>query len=202
MAFLAAIPAAIGAAGAAAGAAAGGLSLTSMLGIATSLVSAVGALAAGNAQASAYKMQALGAIVEGNQRALEYRRQGNQVLQKVIETQSNVAARAAAGGIDPFSGSAGALGEYALAKGTDEFIYAQDNAKMSILSGQANAAGYRSAASSARTMGLLNAAGSVIGGAARAASIGGPGGFSVPSLQPSLSSIAVTPTAFGFGRNV
>jgi hypothetical protein len=188
MAFLAAIPALIGAAGAAVG----GLSLTGMLGIAGSLVSAFGSIAAGNAQASAYKMQGMSALIEGNQRALEYRRQGNQVLQKILETQANVSARAAAGGIDPFSGSAGALSEYALAKGTDEFIWAQDNATMSILSGQANQAGYRSAASSARSMGLINAAGSVIGGFAKAASIG------VPSTPASAATMSPYATNTGF----
>lgn len=185
MAFLAAIPAALAAGAGAVGTAAAGLSFSSILGIVGSAVSAVGSIAAGNAQAQAYKMQATSSLIEGNQRALEYRRQGNQVLQKILETQASVAARGAAGGIDPYSGSAGALSEYALAKGTDEFIYAQDNAQMAILGGQANAAGYRSAASSARSMGLINAAGSLIGGIAKANSIGGG---TTPSLQPQIYS--------------
>lgn len=183
MAFLAAIPAALAGAGAAAGAAAGGLSLSGILGLVGTAVSAIGSIAAGQAQAQAYKMQAMSSLIEGNQRALEFRRQGNQVLNKILETQASVAARGAAGGIDPFSGSAGALSEYALAKGTDEFIFAQENAQMAILSGQANAAGYQSAASSARTMGLLNAVGSVAGGIAKAASIGVPTG-GTKSFEP------------------
>lgn len=143
-----------------------------MLGLVSTAVSAVGSLAAGAAQSQAYKMQAMSSLIEGNQKALEFRRQGLQVLNKIQETQASVNARAAAGGIDPFSGSSDALGEYALAKGTDEFIYAQENAAQAILSGQANAAGYRSAASSARTMGLLNAVGSVAGGLFKVNSIG------------------------------
>lgn len=187
MAFLAAIPAAIGAA-------AGGLSFTSIIGLATSVLGGIGSIMAGQAQAQAMQMQAMSSIIQGNQAAIEYRRQGTQVLQKVLETQSTVAARAAAGGIDPFSGSAAALGEYALSKGTDEFNWAQENARMAILSGQANAAGYRAAASAARTQGFINAAGSILGGIGKVASIGGP---STPSLAPSLQPVTyATNTGF------
>lgn len=201
MAFLAPIAGLAGAVGGAASAVGG---ISTVLGLVGTVVSAVGTLAASSAQASSYKLAATQAMIEGQSRALEYRRQGNQVLRKVLETNASINARGAAGGIDPFSGSAGALSAYAFEQGEEEFTLATQNAEMAILGGQANAASYRSAAASARTMGLINAAGTVIGGLAQASRIGGAPTASAgtrPALAPTFGP-AVTPTAFGFGRGV
>ena len=216
MSFLAAIPAALGGIAGAAG------GLSTALGLVGTVISAVGSIAAGSAQAAAanqqaqaYTIQARQSLIEGTARSLEYKRQGVQVMEKVLQTQGTIRARAAAGGIDPFSGSAGALTDYAMEKGQDEIILATEGAEMAILAGQANSAGYlaaaagaRDAARSARTMGLINAAGTVVGGLAKAFSIGGAPAAarigSVPSLATPLGPPIgpVSYTAFGFGRNV
>lgn len=199
MAFLA--PIAAGVAGAANGAASAIGGISTALGLIGTVVSAVGQISAANAQAQSYQLAATQAMIEGNARALEYRRQGNQVLRKVLETNATINARGAAGGIDPFSGSAGALSAYAFAEGEDEFTLATENAQMSILGGQANAASYRSAAASARQMGLINAAGTVIGGLAQASRIGGPSSASA-ATRPALAPTLVSSPRLGFASPI
>ncbi len=176
---IAAVGSAIGIGGTAAattGAAAGilgtGITLSQVMtgiGLLGSAVSAVGQYSQGQAMAAANKLQATNAIIEGNRQAMEYQRQGIQVLSRTAETDAMIKARAGAGGIDPFSGSAGALSDYAFLKGADEYTFASENATSAILAGQANAASYRAAASSASRSGLFNAI-ATVGSAALTAS--------------------------------
>lgn len=165
---------AIGSAGAAVGSAVGGLSLWQGLGLVGSFVSAIGSINQANAQADAYRLQATNAIIQGNQQSMEYQRQGIQVMRKVQETESTIRARAAAGGIDPFSGSAGTLGDITFARGGDEYQWARDNAQMAIFSGKANSAAMMTAASNAQTAGYYNAGGSLLMGFGQLAKTGGP----------------------------
>lgn len=172
------------------------------LGLLGSAVSGVASYSAGQQQAEAYKLAATSAIIEGNQKALEYQRQGIQVMNRTMETNATIRARAAAGGIDPFSGSAGQIGDWSFAKGVDEYNWARDNASAAILSGESSAAGYRIAASNAASTGTINAVGSLLMGAARFGGVGGATGVATGS-KSLLSPIGpVTPTAFGFARNV
>ena len=127
---------------------------------------AAGAASAGTA--SAYEMQATNAIIEGNQKAIEYRRQGNQVLTKTLESEAMIRAKGGAGGIDPFSGSMQTLADYAWNKGADEYYWAQENVQFAKNMGEANAAGFRSAASSARSAGMSNLIGGGLMGFAKA----------------------------------
>ena len=113
-------------------------------------------------------MQATNAIIEGNQKAIEYRRQGNQVLTKTLESEAMIRAKGGAGGIDPFSGSMQTLADYAWNKGADEYYWAQENVQFAKNMGEANAAGFRSAASSARSAGMSNLIGGGLMGFAKA----------------------------------
>lgn len=142
------------------------------LGLVGTGVSAMAQLNSGQNQAAAYRLAATNALIEGNQRALEYKRQGNQVLARTIETDALIRAKAGAGNIDPFSGSAGALSDYAFMKGVDEYSLAQENARFSVLQSASNASSYRMAASSALTAGQQSAAGTGLYGAQRFASSG------------------------------
>lgn len=144
------------------------------LGLVGTAMAAKAQISSGENQSMAYQLAATNALIEGNQRAIEYKRQGNQVLSRTIETDALIKARAGAGGIDPFSGSAGALSEYAFMKGVDEYNLAAENAQFSILQGQSSEASYNMAAASALKSGQQSAVATGILGASKFLASGGP----------------------------
>jgi len=114
-----------------------------VIGVATSLASAYGKIQAGKAQQKAFAaqaqqaaMQATQARVQARSEALKFRRQGVEVLDRIVRTNATINARAGAGGIDPFSGSAKSLQQFALAKGGSEFFTAEDNEAITTLMGE------------------------------------------------------------------
>jgi hypothetical protein len=164
--------------------------LAPTIGLLSSVASAVGGFAASSAQAQAMETQSTNALIQGNQQAMNYQRQAIQVMNRTLETTALINARGAAGGIDPFSGSAGALSEYALNKGLDEYAWAQENVQMARLGAQANQAAYKDAASSYRTQGAFALAGGLLGGVQKFGAIGGPttaAAAPATSFAPSLS---------------
>ena len=54
--------------------------------------------------------------------SLQYKKQSVDVMKNILVTQATVV-RAGAGGIDPFSGNAGTLQNYALATGVNEPVH-------------------------------------------------------------------------------
>jgi len=120
-------------------------------------VSAVGAIAGGQAQAKTAKAQAAATQQAAQAQAmaslrqatmqrmqtrsevLKYREEGANTLEKVLANMATVNARAGAGSIDPFSGSAGALQMYALSKGSEEFGNIADSAIITQRSGEIQA---------------------------------------------------------------
>jgi len=192
MAFLAALaPAVMGAAstaGAAVSSAAAGIGLTSStLGLLSSFVSGIGALSTGMAQAKAMEIQSTNALIQGNAQAMNYQRQAIQVMNRTMETEAAINARGAAGGIDPFSGSAGALSEYAMRKGLDEYNWAQENVEMARLGGAANAAAYSQAASSYMTQGVFGLTAGLLGGMQKYGAVGSPGAQQTWNLKSAWS---------------
>lgn len=114
-----------------------------VIGVATSLMSAYGKIQAGKAQQKAFAaqaeqaaMQATQARVQARSEALKFRRQGVEVLDRIVRNNATINARAGAGGIDPFSGSAKSLQQFALAKGGLEFFTAEDNEAITTLMGE------------------------------------------------------------------
>jgi len=182
MAFLAAIgPAVAGAASALSG-------ISAAVGLIGTVVSAVGAISQANAMAKAAELQATNALIQGNAQAMNHQRQAITVMNRTMETEAAINARGAAGGIDPFSGSAGALSEYAMRLGFDEYSWARENVEMAKLSGQAGQAAYQGAAESYRLQGFFAATTGLMSGFQKLGSIGGPGGPTpTQSLAPSLS---------------
>jgi len=130
-------------------------------GIAASGASAFGQMQAGKAQAAALAAQATMAQMQARSAALKYRQQGVEVLDKIVRTQATINARAAAGGINPFSGSAGALQTYALAQGGREYMTAQDNAIITLRGGELQAGLYAGQAKSAYQSGIFAAIGTL-----------------------------------------
>lgn len=129
------------------------------LAVAGSALSAVGQIQAGKAQAKAYRAQAKQAELQGKQKALEYKQRGVQTLQRLRENVSSTRARAAASGLDPYSGTPASFERYALRVGTEEFQATRESAVLAADAGVQQAAQYSAAASQARRQGYIGALG-------------------------------------------
>ena len=162
-------------------AAAAGASTLQLVGAAFSAVSAISQMQAGRQQARAYQAQAKQEELKGKQAELQYRQQGLEVLRRTRQNMSTVTARAAAGGLNPYTGSPQSLKNYASATGTEEFYLSRENAQLALITGDINAQQNRMAASQARRQGFISAVGTLGSAALTMGSIGGPpsniGGF-------------------------
>lgn len=194
---------AVGATGAASAATALGTSgLFAGLGALGTVVSGVSSIMAGQQQqamyglqAQQYQMQSAQAMTQARGLALKaksdeikYMQQGVMVLDRTLSTAATIRARAGAGSLDPFSGSAGALTTYAFGKGFGEFNLAQESAEltreaqqMAMLTGEMNAAAFGAQAAisgmlgeQAAMAGMIKGAGNIFSGLYSASQIGGP----------------------------
>tara|TARA_R110000803_G_scaffold109285_1_gene177685 strand:+ start:483 stop:1085 length:603 start_codon:yes stop_codon:yes gene_type:complete len=145
------------------------------LALAAAGMGAVAQLKSGQAQASGLRSQAMQTRMKAKGESLKYKQQGVAVLENILQTQSTLNARGAAGGIDPFSGSANALQQYALAQGAKENYTTMDNAIIAIRSGEMQANEYESAARSAMSQAKMGAIMTMLQGAGSYAMLGGPG---------------------------
>ena len=145
---------------------AGGVSASTAL-VASTAISAVGALAAGAAQKRAYDAQARQAEIRGRSQAIAYKQQGADALRNLNETLAAVIARSAARGVDPTSGSAATIQQYAMSEGAREFSIAADNSVMALGQADTQAYQYRAAGQAAQTNAFVQAAGTVATGAYR-----------------------------------
>jgi hypothetical protein len=125
------------------------------------VVSAVSAISSASAQSQQYRIQAQQAELQGRQNALQYSRQAYQVLERQQMLAGAVRARAASGGIDPFTGSPMTVQQFDAMKAGEEYGIAKDNAQMAVYGGLAQSQSLRSAASTTMTTGLLSAAGNL-----------------------------------------
>jgi hypothetical protein len=75
------------------------------VGTVLSAFSAVSQIQAGQEQRRQYELQAQQTQVESQRRAIQYGQKSNDVLRRRIQANAAIAARAYAGGVDPFSGS-------------------------------------------------------------------------------------------------
>ena len=129
--------------------------------------SAAGTVMSGMAQRQQYKMQAEQAQLRGRSEAIAYKQKGADALRNLNETLAAVISRSAAGGVDPTSGSAATLQQYAMGEGIREFNIAADNASMALGQASAQAGIYKSAGQSAMLSSLVSAGGAVGQGAYR-----------------------------------
>ena len=125
------------------------------------VVSAVSSISSASAQSQQYRIQAQQAELQGRQNALQYSRQAYQVLERQQMLAGAVRARAASGGIDPFTGSPMTVQQFDAMKAGEEYGIAKDNAQMAVYGGLAQSQSLRSAASTTMTTGLLSAAGNL-----------------------------------------
>lgn len=142
--------------------------------MAGSAVSAFGQIQAGRAQAKGLAQQAALEKVRARGEAIKYQRQGIDSLKGIVRTNATLNARAAAGGIDPFSGSAAGLARFSESEGAKEFIITEDNQIIAREGGSIQAQLYMDQAKQAKRGALFAAAGTLLGGASSFSKIGGP----------------------------
>ena len=171
MGFMAALGSAAGVSGAAQG-----------IGMVASAASSMSQMMAARSQARGLAAQATMARIQGKQEALRYREQGLSVLDNILQTQAAINARAAAGGIDPFSGSALALTRYAEGRGARELYTIQDNQIIAERGGEMQAAEYMKQARATMRAGFI---GSIASGATTAYQFGLIGGPT--ALEPTMT---------------
>ena len=129
--------------------------------------SAVGQMAAGAAQRRGYEQQAEQAELRGRSEAIAYKQKGADALRNLNETLSAIIARAGAGGVDPTSGSAATLQQFATGEGVREFNIAADNAVLALGQASSQAQIYQSAGKAAQLSSFVSAAGTLGQGAYR-----------------------------------
>lgn len=140
--------------------------------VAMGFISAGGQLYAGRQAQKGYNAQAAQAKLQGRSQAIAYKQQAADVLRRINENTSTIIARAAAGGVDPLSGSAQALQNYARKEGTREYNTSLDNSELALGMADYQASIYRKAGRTAMTMAYINAAGSVVSGFQRSSQTG------------------------------
>lgn len=94
-------------------------------------------------EAKALVTQGAYAKVQARSEVLKYKQQGVAVMDNILATQATINARAGAGGIDPFSGSARALALYAQKKGATEIYNSRDGEIIAFGAGEARAMQYQ-----------------------------------------------------------
>lgn len=151
--------------------------------VAAMLVGAYSQYEQGQTQQQIYNAQAQQALqqsefqmeqvqMQGRTEVIRARQEGLKTLQNINRTISTVRARAGAGAIDPFSGSAGTLQTYALREGYTEFNISQENAKLASSSaafqaniykyqGETNANIMRASGDAAARAGTMQAIGTI-----------------------------------------
>lgn len=145
--------------------------------VAGTVGSARAAKQAGAAQQQQYNAQAAQTQMQGRSQAIAYRQQGADVLRSLNETLAATIAIAGAGNIDPTSGSARVLQEYARAEAASEFGTAQENAILATAGATAQAGIYRQAGSSAYSAGIMQGNSMLFTGLGRALNL-------MPSFNP------------------
>lgn len=160
------------------------------LAVAAALVQAVGTIQQGKATDAMYKgqaqqtlVQARSQVLQSRQEALNHREDGIKVLEQMKKNAATINARAAAGSLDPFSGSLGNLMTVNLDQGFQDFTMTRDNrfiAEQNQIiiqkSAEHQAAQYRAAGKQAKRSAMFSAVTSVAMAGASYGMMGGPGG--------------------------
>lgn len=144
MAFLAPVGAAISAA-------------LPFIAVVSSITSAFAGAKASGEQATQSRLQAQQAQLQGRQNALNYSRQAMQVLERQNRLAGTIRARAAAAGVDPFTGSPLSLQQVNAMMAGREAQIAQENAEMAIYGGLAQSQSLQAAAGIYEQQGVASA---------------------------------------------
>lgn len=138
------------------------------------VISVASSISSAQAQSQQMRIQAQQAELQGRQNALNYNKQAYNVLQRQQQLAAVARARAAAGGVDPLTGSPMTIQQVDAMRAGDEFQIAKENAEMSIYGGLAQSQSLRSAAGAAMTTGLLSAGASGLVGLSQVGKLATP----------------------------
>ena len=127
--------------------------------IAAAAISAISSIRQGQQQAEAYRFQAQQAELQGRQNALNYNRQALYAFERQQRLGGTIRARAAAGGIDPLTGSPLSLEQWNAERAGNEIQIARENADLSVSGGLAQSQQLYGAATTAEASGIMNAIG-------------------------------------------
>ena len=136
-------------------------SAATLIPAAVGAVSAAGQISAGRTQQRMYNAQAEQARIQGRSQAIAYKQQGAAVLRNLNETLASTIALAGACNIDPTSGSARVMQDFARAEAFAEYGTALDNAVLAKEGAAAQAQVYRMAGRAAFQTGVINAVGAL-----------------------------------------
>lgn len=142
--------------------------------VAMTAVSAAGQLYSGRQQQKAYNAQAAQARIQGRSQAIAYKQQAADVLRRVNETNAAIITRAAAGNIDPSSGSAQALQNRSMKEGIREYNTSLDNSQMALGMADYQSKIYKDAGRTAMATAYIKTAGTIYGGYQRSQQTGFP----------------------------
>ena len=98
--------------------------------VAATAVGAYGTYQSGQQQQRLYNLRSQQATLSSRQEMLPHKQKGVQALQKISATLAAVNARAAAGAMDPYSGTPGALRDFALSEGMQDYTISRENAQL------------------------------------------------------------------------
>lgn len=157
-----------------------------IIAIAAAVASAVGSYQQGVAAKSQYNLQAKQATVEGERRAVQYQQRSNDILRRLRGTNAALAARASAGGIDPFSGSPDIVRAANETNAGREYSILLADADAALRGGRLQAELYRSAGEQAYQQGIFSAA-SKLGMAAYQAGQPAPGTQSPAPIETAVA---------------
>ena len=158
-----------------------------------SVFSAFNEYQSGQAKKRMYDLNAKQVSVEAGRKAVQYQQQANQVLRKQASTNAAIAARGAAGGIDPFSGSPDVIRKATDTAAGREFEIMLANADAALRGGAIQAQIYEDAGDQAGRAGAFSAIAKL--GMAAASYGGGPS--STQAAAPITErSVQATSTSF------
>jgi hypothetical protein len=139
--------------------------------MALAAVSAGASIYSGVMQQRAYNAQAEQAKIQGRSQAIAYKQQGAMVLRNLNEFLASTIAVAGAGNVDPTSGSARVVQEFARAEAYAEYGTSLDNAVLAKEGAAVQAQIYRLGGRAAFLTGITNAAGTLGQGLQRSLSL-------------------------------
>jgi cell division protein FtsL len=170
--------------------------------IVASIASAVGSVREGYQRQAAYQQQAAMTRIqteaqrlESERRAIQYEQQGTAILRRINVANAAVAARASAGGVMPFEGSAALVATMSEKAGGREYGYATEGAgatrRMGLVAaklGELKVDQYTQAADTAVESGWMSAAGKLGMAAFQYGKLGGqkPADVEDRFVQPNL----------------
>ena len=126
--------------------------------IAATIASAIGSYQQGVSAKAQYNLQAKIATVEGERKAVQYQQRSNDILRRLRSTNSALAARAYAGGVDPFSGSPDIVRAANETSAGREYSILLADSSAALRGGEIQSQIYQQAGKTAYQQGVFNAA--------------------------------------------